>query len=236
MKIKSPVSAEIFTDEIVKKQINPVRVNIYEKRRLQKSFYVYKTGSNVYGNIMKIKTSSKPFIVYIPGYEDNIGAHFIVNELFWKPFQVFNHLPSQISSLKFENIPDSSDSFIINCNRNAVSLSGLNNVVSGWDTLKVRRYITYYTSIQFENWAFDLPENEKKMIESGNPLYRITLKDTGGEVIILTVWEKSTIDGGVKKSDTDRVWAKTNKRDDIFVMRYFDLDPILKKRSYFFSQ
>jgi hypothetical protein len=31
------------------------------------------------------------------------------------------------------------------------------------------------------------------------------------------------------------VWGKTNNRDDVFVMRYFDLDPILKKRSYFFS-
>jgi hypothetical protein len=35
--------------------------------------------------------------------------------------------------------------------------------------------------------------------------------------------------------DSDRVWAKTNQRDEIFIMRYFDLDPILKKRGYFFK-
>jgi hypothetical protein len=235
MKIKSPVSAEIFDNEVIKKQINPVKVNIYEKRKLVKSFFVYKTGSNIYGNIMKMKASSKPFIVYIPGYEENIGTHFIVNELFWKSFMVFNILPSGIASLKFENFADTASSFIIKHNMKEFLLNDLKRDISGWDTLKVKRYLTYYTAIPFETWAFDIPEAEKRSIESGLPLYRITVKQADGEEVILTVWEKWNSTGNGKKRDTDRVWGKTNKRDEVFVMRYFDLDPILKKRSYFFS-
>lgn len=235
IKIKSPVSVEIFDNEIVKKQVYPVMVNVYERRKLVKSFFVYTTGSNIYGNIMKMKASSKPFIVYTPGYEDNIGTHFIVNELFWKPYMVFNLLPSQIASVKLENLPDTSSSFIIFCSKKEFLLTDLKRDISGWDTLKVKRYLTYYTAIPFETWAFDLPKVERNSIESGLPLYRITVKQSNGEEIILTIWEKWKSGDEGKKIDSDRVWAKTNLKDEIFVMRYFDLDPILKKRSYFYT-
>ena len=85
MKIKSPVSAELFDNEISSKNIVPVKVKVYEKGRNLKTFLVYKTSSNIYGNIMKIKERSKPFIVYVPGYEGDIGSAFTLNELFWQP-------------------------------------------------------------------------------------------------------------------------------------------------------
>jgi hypothetical protein len=236
IKIKSPVSSEIFENEIIKKQIDPVKVNIYARRRLIKSFYVYKTGSNIYGNIMKMKASSKPFIVSIPGYEDNIGNNFIVNELYWKPYMVFNLLPSQIASIKLENIQDSLSSFIVSYINRKFSLSDLKKDISGWDSSKVKRYLTYYTAIPFETWAFDFPENEKKSIGLTLPLYRITVKQSDGKEIVLTIWEKWKTENGTRKPDTDRVWAKTNLNDGIFIMRYFDIDPILKKKSYFFAE
>jgi len=235
IKIKSPVSKEIFDNEIIKKHIDPVKVNIYERRKPVKSFYVYKTGSNIYGNIMKMRVSSKPFIVYVPGYEDNIGASFVLNELFWEPYMVFDLLPSQISSVRLENMQDSSSSFMINCSKNELLLSDLKKDIPGRDTSKVKRYLTYYTAIAFESWAFDLSDNEKNSIESGIPLYRITVKQSDGKVIILTVWERLKSVDGSRINDSDRVWAKTNQSDEIFIMRYFDLDPSLKKRSYFFK-
>lgn len=103
MKIKSPVSSEIFRNEIISRRIIPVKVNVYERRKMVKSFYVYKTTSNIYGNIMKMKISSKSFIVYIPGYEDNVGTHFNLNELFWQPYTVYNLLPSEIAAINLEN-------------------------------------------------------------------------------------------------------------------------------------
>jgi hypothetical protein len=236
IQIKSPVSSEIFGRDIIEKNLDPVKVHIFSGRKLVKSFFVYKTSSNSYGNIMKIKPDSKPFIVYIPGYEENIGTHFIVNELFWKPYSVFSLLPSQIDRVKVEYPSDTSASFMIRNNKRIFSLSDLHNDISGWDTVKVKRYFTYYTSIPFETWAFDLTENEKKTIGSAQPMIKISVKPFQGEEIILTVWEKWNSADGVRTKDSDRVFAKTGERDEIFIMRYFDLDPILKKRSYFFTK
>jgi hypothetical protein len=36
--------------------------------------------------------------------------------------------------------------------------------------------------------------------------------------------------------DSDRLWAMTGTGNELFVMRYIDIDPVLKKRSYFFPE
>jgi len=234
MKIKSPVSSEFFSKEISEKKINPVRVRIFEKNKVIKSFLVYKTGSNIYGNIMKMREGSKPFIVNVPGFEGDIGSLFTVHELDWQPLTVFNLLPSEISSVIFENIGDPSSSFSISVKDQKYLFSDLNNTLSGWDSLRVKRYISYFTFVQFEKWEFDISDEEKQKIESENPLYRITVNRINGEKTVLTLWERHAGENGV--ADSDRLLAKTEARDEFFIIRYFDVDPLLKKRSYFFPQ
>jgi hypothetical protein len=236
MKIKSPVTPELFNSEISENGINPVKVSVYENRRLLRSFLVYRTRSNAYGNIMKIRERSKPFIVHVPGYEGDIGSAFILNELYWQPFILFNLLPSEIASVKVENFSDTSTSFLIINNNRRFVVSNLRSELAGWDSSLVIRYFSYFTRIPFESWAFDLSDEEKKRIKSGQPLIRITVTCTGTGKLkqVLTLWEREKIENGIKISDSDRLWGKTENSDEIFSVRYFDIDPILKKRFYFF--
>ena len=236
MKIKSPVSPEKFEDEINKKDIFPVRVKVSGNSGMLRSYLVYKTTSNIYGNIMKMRERSKPFIVYVPGFEGNIGPAFSLNELFWQPFTVFNLLPSEIASIHFENYADSSSSFkIINKNRN-ISLYNGGSELTGWDTSLVGRYLTYFTWIPFEQWAFELTQEEKKNIVEGKPMARINLTGQSGKSTVLTLWEKVSNSSGIQTKDTDRLWGKTNHNEELFILRYFDVDPILKRRSYFYPE
>jgi len=233
IKIKSPVSPELFDSVISGKNIIPVKVKVYEKGRLLKTFLVYKTGSNSYGNIMKMNDSSKPFIVYVPGYDGDIGSGFTLNELFWQPYTIYNLLPSEIASVNFDNLSDTLSSFsIINRNRHFI----LTGNQSGWDSSLVLRYISYFARVPFESWAFNIEESEKRSIETHNPLYRITVTTTSGKKTILTLWGMVTGKKGHDEIDSDRLLGKTDDKDELFIMRYFDIDPILKKRSYFFPQ
>ncbi|MGC1391671.1 MAG: hypothetical protein WA816_11590 [Bacteroidales bacterium] len=234
LKIKSPVSAEFFESEITRKNIIPVKVKVYEKRRILKTFLVYKTESNTWGNIMKIKEASKPFIVYVPGFEDNIGSGFTLNELFWQPYTVFNLLPSEIASVKLENSSDTVSSFSIVRQDNHYTLSGLAGKLSGWDSLLVVRYISYFAWVPFESWAFKLSDAEKKSIENKQPMYRIIVLTRKGRKIVLSLWGMSKGKSAVNEIDSDRLLGKTEERDELFIIRYFDIDPLLKKRSYFF--
>jgi len=207
---------------------------VFEGRKLLKSFMVYKTASNIYGNIMKIKESTKPFIVHIPGYEVNIGSAFTLNENFWQPYTIFNMLPSEISSVRFENLADTTASFMITKKEGGYSFSGTGNELSGWDQSLVIRYLSYFTWIPFESWAFELSNEEKALAGKSDPLFRITLVSSSGKTSILSLWEKFKYEDGEKKIDTDRLFGKTQANEDLFIVRYFDIDPVLKRRSYFF--
>lgn len=231
IKIKSPVSPELFSTEISGKKISPVKVKVYSAGKVIKSFFVYKTSSNIFGNVMKIRESSKPFIVYVPGYEGDIGSAFILNELFWQPYTVFNYLPSEISSVKFENIADSSASFSIVNRNHHYFISGDALDKTGWDSALLYRYISYFARVPFESWAFDISETEQKTIENQNPLYRISVTGTLNRKTVLTLWGITT----GKETDSDRLYGKTDERDNLFIIRYFDIDPLIKKREYFFQ-
>ena len=208
-----------------------------KNRKLIKSFLVYKTSSNSYGNIMKIRERSKPFIVYVPGYDGDIGSAFTLNELFWQPYTVFNLLPSEIESVKFENLSDTSSSFLITGRNHHFTLSAANRELTGWDSTLVTRYLSYFAWIPFEKWALEMGEKEKKMVESQQPLYRITVTTISREKVSSYIMGKNERRRGRQLTkDSDRLLGKTQSSDEFFVMRYFDIDPLLKKRSYFFPE
>ncbi len=236
MRIKSPVSPELFNNEINLKDIFPVKVKVFEKRRLLKSFLVYKTKSNTYGNIMKIREGSKPFIVYVPGYDSDIGSGFTMNELFWQPYTVFNLLPSEIVSVNFENLSDTASSFSIVNKNHQFLLSSYNVSLKGWDSALVARYISYFVRIPFESWAFGMTESEKKGVEAQLPLYRIIVTTLSGKKTSLTLWAMMTGENSTKRTDSDRLFGKADESNELFIIRYFDIDPIIKKRSYFFPK
>ena len=236
IEIKSPVSAELFKSEVTDNGIEPLKVKIYGGRKLIKSFLVYKTSFNSYGNIMKRGERSKPFFVFLPGYDGDIGSAFTLSELFWQPYTVFNLLPSEIESVKLESFSDTASSFFITCRNHHFSLSDINRKLSGWDSTLVTRYLSYFAWIPFEKWALEMGKEEKKIVESLQPLYRITVTTSAGKSTILTLWEKMKEGEGDNTKDSDRLLGKTQASNEFFVMRYFDIDPLLKKRSYFFQE
>ncbi len=225
MEIKSPVSPDLFEKEITGSGIEPVKVKVFEGNRTLNSFIVYKTGSNVYGNIMKKKLHTLPFIVYIPGYEGDIGSQFNINEYYWQPYNIFNLLPSEISSVTLENYSEPSSSFTIKISDGMFTLVDSTKCSTGWDTARVKRYISYFTWVPFEDRVTD------DMVIDNDPFFRIMVNKANGGETELTLWERYDPDTGEK--DSDRLWGKTNERDEIFILRYFDIDPILKKVSYF---
>jgi hypothetical protein len=224
----------MFNKEIVENGITPVKVKVSEKGRIIKSFLVYKTLSNTYGNIMKMREGSKPFIVCVPGNDVEIGSAFTLNELFWQPYTVFNLLPSDIYSVTLENMADTGASFRIESKNHRFRFYGQIKELTGWDTSRIIRYLSYFTHVPFESWAFNLSAGEKEKIKNQEPLYEITVEGTKGSKTVLMLWGRSIDENGVRKSDTDRLWAKRDNSDEIFIIKFTDIDPLLKKQSYFF--
>ena len=236
IQIKSPVSDDLFTTQITNKGIEPLTVKVYEKNKLLKSFLVYKTASNQYGNIMKLKPGSLPFIVSVPGSEAEIGSAFTVNELFWQPYTIFSLQPGEIHSVTFENLADTASSFMIRYEGGIPSFFGNDRRITGWDSSRVVRYLSYFTHVPFESWATDLSEEEKTSILKEQPFYRITVFSAEGEKSTVSMWKRYTAGKDSTSEDTDRMWAFKQDGRDIFIVKYADMDPLIKKRSYFLPE
>ena len=232
--IQSPLSEEVFSKVRTENGKGPVKVKVYSDKRLLRSFYVYKTAANRYGNVMQRTLRSKPFIVSIPGFDGEIGSAFTLNELFWEPYTVFNLLPSEIASVTLENVSEPSESFMITNKHGFYNLSASGKQLAGWDTSQVKRYLSYFTWIPFEKWAFELTPEETAKIVMQDPVYRISVMKSDGSPATLVMWERA--DDGTGKKDTDRLWAKYGNNSILYIVRYFDIDPLLKKRSYFFAR
>jgi hypothetical protein len=230
IKIKSPVSESLFNDELLKNDSGTVNIRVFEKNKLLTSFIVYRTSSNPYGNFMKVRTRAKPFIVSLPGFEGDIGSVFTVNELYWLSYTVFNMLPSEISEVRFHNFPDTTESFKIIALNNRWELDSFEDKAEVYDTLRLMRYVSYFAYLPFESWAFDIRESEQTRITSEIPLYRITVRKVTGDEKVLTLWEKRDSAGNV---DSDRIWGLSGGNSKLFILRYFDIDPIIKNRSWF---
>ena len=226
IKIKSPVSSGTFNEEVTDKNIKPVKIRVYKDHKLLRTFIIYRTASNAYGNIMKRSSRSRPFIVYVPGYEEDIGYFFSTEPHFWRPFTVFDLLPSEISSVEVINTYDTASSFRITASDRNFLLEG----TAGWDSSRVNRYISYFTFVPFEGWV---QSGAGEKIATADVCHTITVMKTTGEKVVLSLWEKSDSSAGT--TDSDRLYGKLNTMDDLFIIRYFDIDPLLKKRSYFYQ-
>jgi len=232
--IKSPVSDDLYHSEVVETEMVPVRVRAMSGRKQLTSFLVWKTESNIYGNIAKRRDLSKPFILYIPGYEGSIGSGFTINELFWRPFNIFSLNQGQIASVEVSYAGRPDDSFVVHNPFAGDLLSGLKPGIEGYDTAMVRRYLSYFLWVPFENWASDIGADETASIVAGEPEAEITVVLADGRSEVLTIWERRMEKGGEMVVDLDRVWGRKGGVQSLFVARYFDLDPLLRKKSYFF--
>jgi len=233
--IKSPVSDEIVKREITEAGLIPVRIVAFSGKRRVASFIVYRTAGNPYGNIARKSDRSKPFILYLPGYEASIGNSFTMVEDFWKPFNIFNENPSSVLSAGVEYPFKPGDSFRV-MNPQSSNPGNQPADTTGINPAAVKRYLSYFTWVPFESWDTSIPRSVADSVISSRPFAIITLELADGKSKTLRLWNKTIISDSVTVQDTDRAWGNLNDAGNLFVVRYYDIDPILRKMSYFFQQ
>jgi hypothetical protein len=236
IEIRSPMSDEMFQNEVIRKNLRPVQIKVFSRKRLLKSYIVYRTPDDSGGNVMMKSPSSKPYIVQIPGYNLNPGSHFVTDPKFWMPYTVFNLGQKEIETVEiiYPSEPDSSIILKSSLESFMILIGGAE--AESIDTSSVIRFLSYFSFVPFENWAFDLNALEKERIINENQFVIIRVNTRKGESIILDSWIRLTGEGSDVMIDTDRLWGSLNGGEDIFIMRYFDLDPLIKTPDYFINE
>ncbi len=234
LEIKSPVSDELYSKLVDTDKQPPLKVRITGKNK-SLEYLIYKSSDPLYSSIFKKTVKSKPFFVNLPSYSIDPGNSFVTDEKYWMPYHIFNLEPDIISSVSIiYKDPGMDDISIVRGeSKNSLFINGKESLQAKQD--KIRRYITYFTFVPFENWAFDLkPENVTELISS-EPEILIKVGLTSGNEVIARLWTKMLKTAEANVPDTDRLYGTIDGTGDIFIARYFDLDPLIKSAEYFIS-
>ena len=221
---KSPLSATTFEELSGKSPVIPVLVRVFSGKRKVRSFAVYHFNDTDYGSVLRKSSRSKPYLIYLPGYDFSAGSVFTAEEDYWRPFTIFEIMPSEIKLVAVDYPGETERSFVLENKNGTTILHG----AAVFDSVAVKRYLSYFVNVPFESVTTGLDLTGETQIMESAPFIAITVSTNDGKKHTLRGWKRYS----GKETDTDRLWGRLDN-GKLFVMRYFDLDPLLKKRSYF---
>jgi len=236
LSIKSTVPETLFQKEWENNSGSVIRVQVRERPGGNKSFLVYPVQSNPYGNYFKKREKGTPYIINIPGYSGNVGSLFITNEKFWLPTTIYSFQPSRIKMIEMLNFEDESKSFVIH--QDTIGSLRILSIpdkepIENIDTSQVYRYLSYFTNLKFERWVVESDSVDFNSVLSTQPMHRLSITDQSGNTIRLSTYPIYRGSGNGSDIDLNRIYARINEENELVIIKFVDIDPVLKDRSYF---
>ena len=235
IEIKSPIEQNSFNEIVSEEKIEVVEVNISGSILPLKKYLVYKVTANPYGNIMTEGRKNNPFIMHLPGYGGDISIFYTTQMNYWKPHIIFQYSINDIFSIELKNVKEPQNSFRISRNDSGgFILENLNGkeALKNVDSERITRYLSYFRKIRFEKFINPDVEASRDSITKAQPLYTLTLRDVNKNKKVINIFPVY-LDEELKEIDSNVAYASISWENELILVKYFALDPILKNLDYF---
>ena len=228
IEVRAPVSETAMESVIKNLAGRNIKVEIYMKNKLKKTFYVGGATQDQRGTFMMMEGSTSPFVAHISGFSGYLTSRFFIEEDLWTDPGIFRYRPKDILSITVENgnVPD--QSFKIRKNESgSFKIEPFSGIwqSSEIDTLNVNYYTTLYRNISWEFMASSFDAVRKDSITSTPFLYSVTVEDTEGKTNTITTWLKPAdgkldIEGNDLIYDDERMFAVLNNQKHFIIVQY----------------
>ena len=235
IEIKSPLEQNSFNEIVSEEKIEVVEVNISGSILPLKKYFVYKVSANPYGNIMIEGGKNNPFIMHLPGYGGDISVFYNTQINYWKPHIIFQYSINDIFSIELENVNEPQNSFRISRNDSGgFILENLNGkeVLENVDSERITRYLSYFRRIRFEKYLNPDVEIDRDSITKAPAIYTLTLRDVNDDEKVICIFPVY-LDEESKEMDSNVAYASISWENELILVKYFALDPVLKNLDYF---
>lgn len=241
--VRYPVSKSAHNTCVKNLAVKSTKVEIYQGGKLVKTYFVGGPTQDQRGTYMLLEKSSKPFIMHIPGFSGYLSTRYFINEALWRSPAIFRYKFNEISSVTVENPSAPEKSFkVFNYGDNKFGLQFLlkNINIPDFDTLAVKRYISYFKRINYDAIVTNIDEHKRDSVLSSQPMYIITVEDTEGEKKCVKTFLRAgggllDNDGTPYEYDVDRMYAFINNDKDMVIIQYFVFDPLFMEINNFGS-
>lgn len=246
--VRQPVAKAAI--ENVSKQLatTATKVEIFQGEKLIKKYYVGGDTQDGLGTYMLLsdvetnKNSTMPFVMHIPGFNGFLSVRYFLEEELWRDRSIFSHYPDEISYIKVDYMrsPDSSFTVFLS-DRNDISITdSKSNPLNEFDTLKAKRYITYYTNIQYEGIVNNMRPSYKDSVLAKGMVHTITLKEKNGKIHTVKTFAKPAnperINPATNKpyeEDPEHMFALINDDKDMVSIQYYVFGKLFVSTSWF---
>lgn len=238
--VRAPVAATAVENILKRMATNNIKVEIYQKGKLSKVYYVGASTADSYGSFVLMDGADRPYICYLPGHNGYITSFYNPNPLEWRDRLLFSIHPRDIRSVKVEYTLDPSASYTLEQpEKNKFRLlDGSGNEIP-FDTIQVKSYLLEFKSVAYEAFV-DIPQIQMDSVRRKYNLFTLTLTDTKGN----STWVKghriklaaNSVNefGKDVEWDSDRMYGEVSTYGNEYVfLQYVTFDRILKTPGYF---
>lgn len=243
VEVKQYVPKPAIENVIKHLSVSATKVEIYQKGKLSKTYYVGGPTQDHFGTYMLMEGAEIPFICYMPGFRGYITSYYIPMEVEWKDRKIFSHEIPEIQSVRVEHFRQPEESWeITNIDNANFQLKALKTgqEIKGFDTTKVKELLKNFKVTGFEGFA-DVNSARMDSVKAKYGLYRVSLTDRSGRTKFVDLYEiplpPGTLDmlGRPALVDVDRMYGLVDG-ETITICQYYTFDPITVPLSYFTSK
>jgi hypothetical protein len=241
IRVKAPVGRASFNNVIKKLAVKSTKVEIYQKGKIVKTYYVGGTTEDFLGNYMMIENSAAPFIIHIPGFEGYLYPRYYAIPEMWRSTALYRFKAQDIRGIKFNNLKNPTLSWELNQENTKITLKDFNGRdIVKFDTLKAREYLTQFYNINCEGYVKDIEPERKDSILNSQPKSIYTVSAVNGEIKELKCYSKKLLsetfdmNGKLMDLDVDRFYAILNgNKKDLLLLQNFVFDNLMVPVDYF---
>ena len=209
-----------------------VRIGIKDGRaKSYRVFFDSLSGST----FMMLEGSDIPFRVRVRGYrKTNLAELFATDPGYWRDNVIFYHLPKDIRSVFVRDNTNAGKSFHLARNEEGAFEVAPGIVPGSWTPVReerVRQYLGYFNNVRFDSF---LDPSADTLQHFEDPDIILTLELMDGERTTLQLFPVYRINEmGDRQPEYDRLYARIDRGEEWVVLKYMEIDPLLKEFDYF---
>jgi hypothetical protein len=225
LEVESPVSgaAETRIRNGLSKHATLVKISMNSGR--EKAYRVYH--DSISGStFMMLQGADVPLRTGIRGYRQrNIQELLPVDPGYWRDNRIFHYLPADIRSVFLQNNRSPDKSFYLARNEEGRFEVAEGTVPGTWQVAseeRIGQYLGYFYDVRFESF---LDPESGTLLHNESPDMVLSLELTSRETISIELFPV--------EEDFNRLYARMVPGNDWIIVKYIQIDPLLKEFEYF---
>lgn len=222
---------------------NAVKCEIYQQGEKIKTYYIGGVTQDHMGTYMMLEGSSAPFEMEIPGFSGFLTTRYNTSIKEWRSRLIFSAPFEKIASVSISYPENPQSSFKAEqTGDNQFRLYDLSkeSYLSDFDTLRVKELIGRFKKFGLEYYVTKDPEHKLDSLRKNeSPICHITIQHSDGSQKEITCYKRPNYkeqlddEGNPYPNDVERLFGVVS--DELVVLQYYVLDPVLLPISEFLS-